>query len=97
MKRRAILGGLMIMLWIVPAHAGGLPDDILDKDYQACMGGTNEPQRAAYCTCIRTSMQNWDLDAYAEMSTNISRAGDSAQLPAQLTQLAQECIAKTLR
>ena len=95
MRSFAILGSLMLLLAATAAHAA-LPTEVLDRDYQACMGGTNEAERSTYCNCIRNGMQNWDLATYASMATDISKAGNNAQLPAELTALAQSCLAKAL-
>ncbi len=96
MKAALRPGSLLLMLSAPAAHAA-LPDEVLDKDYQNCMGGTEDQHRAVYCGCIRNAMQSWDLDAYGAMATNISNAGNNAKLPDELSSLAQSCLAQALQ
>ena len=92
MKADLLTGSLLLILSVASAHAA-LPDEVLDKDYQNCMGETDDERRAVYCGCVR----NWDLDAYAAMATNISNAGNNAPLPDELSALAQSCLAQALQ
>lgn len=81
------------------ARAEPVPADVLDHDYASCMGGTSpeqDPQKAAYCNCIRDGMRSWDLDTYGELATQQSNAQNAQQVPQKIQDLAQACIHKVL-
>jgi hypothetical protein len=95
-------GGLFAIALIALAQPvrAELPDYVLDRDYQNCLGvGEVDPQRAEYCTCVRNAMRSWDIDTYgnvATQATTTANLGASAQPPAQLSDIAKACIAKVL-
>jgi len=82
------------------AHAEAIPQYALDKDYETCMGGSNQhqdPDRASYCTCVRDGMKSWDLDTYGALASQQAKAANAQQIPQKIADLAKECIAKVLR
>lgn len=82
------------------AHAEPVPEAMLDKDYASCMGGEDapkDPQRSAYCNCVRDGLRGWDLDAYKATAMQESKDAGTQQVPPQLGELAKACIAKVLK
>ncbi len=86
----------VLMMIAAPAYAE-LPEEALNKDYQACMGGDNDPERAEYCGCIRDQMRGWDLATYQALATQEAGAASGAPIPEKISDLAKTCMAKVLR
>jgi len=96
MKKIVILMGLFLALIAFPARAE-LPPEVLDKEYEACAGDGQDAQRDAYCACVRDQMRNWTEQDYMDTAQAASAShGASAVTPSKLTEVAKECIAKTL-
>jgi len=89
---------LLMALWAIPAYAE-LPDEILEKEYQNCMGNDTAADRAAYCACIRTGMKSWNMNDYVAISqqTSVAATTSGASMPARVEELARKCIAEVLR
>ena len=97
MKNDFILA-LALTLAVFPAVAEPLPVEALDKDYQNCVGTDTDPNRAAFCACVRDGMKNWDLDTYIQTATEAAAANSAGQSPGgKLNDLAKSCLSKTLR
>jgi len=82
----------------LPAWAE-LPSEVLDKEYTACAGDGQDLQRRAYCACVRDEMRNWTEQDYmdtAQGAAASNNGGSGGITPAKLTEVAKECIAKTL-
>jgi hypothetical protein len=93
----ALLAGVLLTLLPVVASAEALPDFVLDKDYQSCMGNdTSDKERAAYCACVRDGMRTWDVSTYLEVAGQaVANAGkQGAANPGKLEDLAKQCIEK---
>ncbi len=91
---------ILLLLTCASAQAEPIPEYALDKDYQNCMGGESaqkDPERSAYCNCIRDSMRGWSLDEYGALATQESKAANAQQTPQKLEDLAKTCIAKVLK
>lgn len=83
----------------VPVFAESVPQEALDKDYEACMGGQTEqeaPDRSEYCNCVRTGMQHWDADIYSNAVTEQAQAGMARVASSKVEELANTCLAKAL-
>jgi len=83
-----------------PAFAE-LPEVVLDSDYKNCVGNdaVPDPNRLAFCGCIRSGMQGWSEDTYmnaAQQAATASKSGANAQAPAQIEDLAKKCLAQVL-
>ncbi len=90
----------LLLIFTASAHAEPIPEFALDKDFENCMGGETaqkNPQRAAYCNCVKNEMRNWDLETYGALATEQSKAGNAQQIPKKIDDLAQGCIAKVLK
>jgi hypothetical protein len=97
--KTVLLLGFMTLLLCGPAFADELPDYVLNKDYENCMAGDNaNPQRAAYCNCVRDGMRGWAIGAYMEAATQAAaNAGNqNAKAPGKIEELANQCIAKVM-
>jgi hypothetical protein len=82
------------------AHAEVLPGYVLDKEFEACMGGTTmqqDPQRGQYCDCVRDSMRTMDVDSYAQAATEQSKAADPSKPTAKIQAIAEACLNKVLK
>jgi hypothetical protein len=84
-----ILAGLC--LFAAAAHAEQMPDNLLQKDYDNCMGGEKDPQREQYCECVRNGMRSWTVDEYGNVATE---AKNSSATPAAVEALAKSCLAQ---
>ncbi len=75
-----------------------IPEAALDADFKNCAGDGKDPQRNAYCLCIRQGMSQWSSDTYAQAIGQARAAnGNPASLtPGALTDLAKQCIAQVL-
>jgi len=93
------LGALLFVLSVPPARAAALSDDILNRDYQNCMGGDKNPKRAVYCNCVRDGMRSWSETAYIEamMQVLAAASGAKAQASKDLDDLTKRCLAQTFR
>ncbi len=60
------------------------------------MGGDNDPERAAYCNCIRDQMRGWDDATYEALAKQEAGAANGAPIPDQITALAKACMARVL-
>jgi hypothetical protein len=97
---RALGLALALTFLALPARAE-LPDFVMDKDYENCMGGdTGNAPRATYCACVRDGMRGWDINDYMAMAQEAVAAqaagGDPASPPGKLGDLAKACIAKAM-
>ncbi len=101
MKKHLLVFGLCLMASVAHADSTLVPDDALDTDYKACMGGNTpdpDPQRKEYCLCIRDSMKNWTVDEYAETALQGAKAPhDAEHQPPKLQDVAKACIDKVLK
>lgn len=91
---------LLLLVATASAHAEAIPQYALDKDYETCMGGSNpqqDPERAAYCNCVRDGMKSWDLDTYGAIASEQAKAANAQQIPQKIAELAKGCIAKVLK
>jgi len=75
------------------AHAEAIPEPYLQKEYDSCMGGDKDPQRAQYCECVRNGMRSWTVDQYGAVATE---AKEGKGTPDQVAALAKTCIAQVL-
>ena len=84
---------------LVPSvRAEPIPDYVLDRDYVSCMGGEHQDQeRAAYCSCVRDGMRGWDLETYASIAMEQSKAASAQQVPQKIGDIAKACINKVLK
>lgn len=99
MMKTALVICLAMVIGVSAAQAEPIPDYVLEKDYTSCMGGETpqqDPARQQYCLCIRDSMKNWTLDEYGQVATEGAKAHEAGQEPAQLQDIAKQCIAKAL-
>ena len=94
-----IAGVLALMTTSVQAEA--LPDSVFAKQYVSCMGGMSDqqdPQRAAYCGCIRDEMKKWDSATLNGVVTAQAQSGSTTQsASAKIDELAQTCIGRILK
>lgn len=99
MKLVVIIGFLLLALAASPAHAAALSDEILNRDYQNCMGSDKNPKRAVYCNCVRDGMRGWSETAYIEamMQVLAAASGTKAQASKDLDDLTKKCLAQTFR
>jgi hypothetical protein len=100
MKIIGIICATLLLLLSSALRAEPVPEDMLDHDYTACMGGetaTTDSERNAYCNCVRDQMRTWDTDAYASLAMEQSRAQTGDQIPQKITDMAKYCIAKVLK
>jgi hypothetical protein len=94
---RVFFAVVFLAVLAVPALAE-IPSEILDQDYQSCMGGdTKNATRAAYCQCVRDELKTWTEEDYtnATMQTMTPSADGKLTMPDKLQALAKKCIAKT--
>jgi hypothetical protein len=98
MKTSILLGCFLTVFLALPARAE-LPDYVLDREYQGCVGNDKDAKHAAYCDCVREGMRGWSEDDYvaASMQTLAASPGSKAQTPNILQDLAKSCIAKVLQ
>jgi hypothetical protein len=99
MKVLTILIGLLPVLWIAPARAE-LPDDMLDRDYQGCVGNATDAKHIAFCGCLREGMSDWDEDTYDKITIGAAAAmskGPNAPMPDRLDTLIKKCITEVLQ
>ena len=86
------------LCWIVAqAHAEGLPPEVLDNEYQNCMGGESnaqDPERARYCSCVIDGMKSWSLEESLGVAMQMQA---SQQPPDKIASLAKTCIEKSMR
>jgi hypothetical protein len=96
--KKIFLGSLLLLGMAVPARAD-LPDIVLDRDYQNCIGDdAADKDRAAYCKCVRDGMSHWDPQTYLDAAQQAADAsGAGAQPPGKIEELAKQCIAQVLR
>lgn len=99
MKTAPLAASLLVLALASPVRAE-LPDYLLDKDYQNCVGAdTSDRQRIAYCECVRSGMQDWDMTTYVQAATQMAAAAASnpnAQPTGMIQTLAQGCLAKVM-
>jgi hypothetical protein len=96
MNSLRLLSALALVLFAFPAHAE-IPDYVLDRDYQGCLGDDKDPDRATYCACVREGMKNWDLDTYVKTAMQAAASSGSAnKVPGKLEELANSCISRVL-
>ena len=96
MKIARVLGVLAVLLLAGAARAA-IPDYALDRDYKNCVGDDNDPQRAAYCNCVRDGMRGWSENDYAQIaSEQAANANTPGAIPSQIADLAKACIEKVL-
>ena len=83
---------------VAPAWAA-VPEDVLAREYQTCVGGDSDPARAVYCECVREGMRTWDDATFAGVAAQAAAASAPtvANAPEKLAALAQQCIARALR
>ena len=96
MKAVAILNCLLLMFVALPARAAALPDEVLNRDYQNCMGSDKNPKRVVYCNCVRDGMRTWSDTAYIEamMQVLAAASGTKAQASKDLDDLTKQCLAQ---
>jgi hypothetical protein len=78
------------------AHADPVPDYVLQKDYENCMGGQTsqqDVQRAQYCSCMRNSMRSWDEEAYANL---LLEQAKTQVISPVIEALAKNCMEKVI-
>jgi hypothetical protein len=78
------------------AHAGPIPEYMLQKDYENCLGGQTpqqDPERAQYCSCIRNGMRGWSEETYAALLIEQAR---TQTLPPQIEALGKACVEKVM-
>lgn len=100
MRVRTAIFALLLVSFAPKAQAEAIPSEVLDRDYKACLGGQTaetDPDRTAYCVCIRDGMGRWDLETYAGIAMEQSKARNAQQVAPQIDQLARTCIEKVLR
>ena len=90
---------VVFVLAILPyaAHAEQIPDYVLQRDYETCMGGENpqqDIQRSQYCSCVRNGMRSWDADAYASL---LLEQAQTQEIAVPVQELAKICAEKVLR
>jgi len=100
MKKSVLALALGLCLVTVAVRAAPVPQEALDKDFTACMGGEDpdkDTQRRDYCLCVRDQMKNWTLDEYGEVAAAGAQTQDAKQAPAQLKTIAKTCIDQVLK
>jgi len=90
--------GLLFVLLAAPAYAA-LPDDVLNRDFQNCVGGDKDPNRIKYCDCVRSGMKDWSENMYIEsmMQAMSVATGTKTQASNNLEELAKKCVAQALK
>ncbi len=79
------------------AHAE-TQDEMLQKTYQSCIGNDTDPNREAYCACVRDGMRHWSMDDFGEVAGQMAASPDATKTPPdKIAALAKECISKVLR
>ena len=84
--------------WIAAlAHAEALPPEVLNSEYQNCMGGESNakaPMRANYCACVIDKMKSWTMEESLGLAQQIQ---GSQQPPDKIAALAKSCIDQVMR
>jgi hypothetical protein len=97
MIKGLVLGGLLLVA-LTPSARAEMPDYVLDHEYKNCVGGDEDPSRAAYCACVRDGMKHWDDSAYEELAMQMAAASTNpnAPPPAKIEELAKQCISQVM-
>jgi|GEM_PF-2202097 hypothetical protein len=93
-----LIGFLLLLLAAFPARAE-LPDSVLARDYQNCIGNDNDPKRIAYCACVRDGMRSWSENDYLQMAVQLmtGTANPNGQSSSKLVDLTKKCIAQAFK
>jgi len=87
----------LLALAALPARAEPIPDYVLNKDYENCVGTeASDKDKVAYCQCVRDTMKkSWSLDDYGALAEEAIK--NPKEPPARLQALAQACAEKVLK
>jgi hypothetical protein len=99
MKPVAILIGLLVIFGALSGRAWAMPEDVLGRDYQNCVGNDKDPKRAVYCGCVRDGMKSWSETTYIEamMQVLAASSGAKAQASKDLDDLTKKCLAQAFQ
>lgn len=96
----------MVVVFLAPSvpgvvHATPIPEYVLNKDYENCLGGESEksdPQRARFCECSRSKMRQWDLDTYGATATEAANNPlNTKDISQKIDEIASACLADSLK
>ena len=89
------------VLPLMSAKAENIPDYVLDKDYESCMGEDtpqSNPEHARYCECARSKMRSWDLETYGTAASEQAKnPTDTAKVSEKIGEIAKACLAEVLK